>query len=182
MIRKKSRAEGAQPNRRSRRRASKDERLDVYIAGTRTLIALGVPILERLVSLQYKIRDVIPEPFDYPDHASNFLYSLGFGCVAGLIGAKAYQLLGKAPQSVTQARAAAGVLSLLVGAVANVVAETKLGAPIFADSSHGASRELTDFIYGLVAAVAAGTVLPGIGPARPDHERSPYLDQKFFRV
>lgn len=150
-----------EPNKESSSRAGNHVSLgfDNHKLGTVIVGALTASdgISNPRIFSQEHTRNLLPEPFDFFDHAGNFTWSMITGfCVTGL----AAWAIGKFDRSPNSTKAAAITVSTLAVAGVNALTETRWGTNFMNNSLHSNLQPSTiDLAYGIGAGLVASSII-----------------------
>ncbi len=121
------------------------------------VFAVSDLISNHLFVPQTHIRHLLPEPFDYFNHAGNFAVSMDAGIIVTRIAAWAIGKLEASPKATKIAAMAVGTLAV---AGLNSLSETRLGTSVV-NSTFGSKLEpnYIDFAYGMGAGIMASNIV-----------------------
>jgi hypothetical protein len=114
-----------------------------------------------LTNQTFDLRNALPEPFDYPQHASNVAIGAVIGTLIGNASAALYEKFGpRDDQAHGRVRAAAAVGASVVGLAINAVFETRTGIRLLHLESIAGTPDILDFAYGVGSSAASGAIAP----------------------
>jgi hypothetical protein len=116
-----------------------------------------------LTDIIFHLRNTLPEPFDYANHAGNVMAGAAFGNLFGNLAAAAYvDLVPEDRQTAGRMRLAAAALATTVALAANAVVETRIGLSLTPESfaAFAGTPDAIDFAYGVGAAAITGAIAP----------------------
>ncbi len=122
-------------------------------------------------------RNILPEPFDFFDHAGNVNGSAqigyGVGLLTGIIAARRANNQDN-PERHDHIRAKMAAAGAAVGLLINGISETKFGLSLVGDTS--TTPDLIDYAYGVIAAGTCA-MLPTVQTETiPEYRRYSYPD------
>ena len=130
--------------------------------GTSVLLMLG----SSASATNPNSRNMLPEPFDFFDHANNFALSGAIGLLTSMALVSAYEKVDN--MSLRRVRAVACAGACLVAGVANMLAETKMGVKLL-HWENFTTPDMVDLVYGVpAAAITAPAVIGAVYYPRAD--------------
>lgn len=122
-----------------------------------------IPFLSYPVaSAMFNLRNRLPEPFDYADHAGNVMAGITIGVTLGTVAANTYvNTVPEEQQTPSRLRLRAAAFATSCALAVNAVVETRAGQAIVPEFLVS-TPDVIDFVYGVGSAAISGAMIPTI--------------------
>jgi hypothetical protein len=137
------------------------------------VLVIGSSFTAGLTDQAFNLRDSLPQPFDYPQHAANVTAGMGIGALVGTAATVLYDRFGSQEEhSQRRIRALAVAAATIAGTVVNAAFETRTGIRLLHMEAFAGTPDPLDFVYGVASSALSGEVTPAFRNEQPPAPQS----------